>query len=216
MSDRPSFVDPRLGPYLAAHARADDEFLAELKAAALAAGIPPIWIAPEQAAFVELLLRAIGAREVVEIGTLAGYAAIRMARALGPEGRVRTLELSPRHAEFARAWIARSDVAKSVEVLVGDARASLPAIRSGSVDACLVDADKGGYPAYLEQCARILRPGGLVLVDNAFAFGQLFDEEPKDPVVPAVRAFNESMARASEFESVIVPLGDGLWVGRRR
>jgi predicted O-methyltransferase YrrM len=216
MSDRPSFVDPRLGPYLAAHARADDEFLAELKAAALAAGIPPIWIAPEQAAFVELLLRAIGAREVVEIGTLAGYAAIRMARALGPEGRVRTLELSLRHAEFARAWIARSDVAKSVEVLVGDARASLPAIRSGSVDACLVDADKGGYPAYLEQCARILRPGGLVLVDNAFAFGQLFDEEPKDPDVPAVRAFNESMARASEFESVIVPLGDGLWVGRRR
>jgi predicted O-methyltransferase YrrM len=216
VSERPSFVDPRLGPYLAAHARADDEFLAELKAAALAAGIPPIWIAPEQAAFVELLLRAVGAREVVEVGTLAGYAAIRMARALGPEGRVRTLELSPRHAEFARAWIARSDVAQSVEVIVGDARASLPAIASGSIDACLVDADKSGYPAYLEQCARILRPGGLVLVDNAFAFGQLFDEQPSDADVPAVRAFNDLMARSREFESVIVPLGDGLWVGRRR
>lgn len=216
MSERPSFVDPRLGPYLAAHARGDDEFLAALKAAALAAGIPPIWIAPEEAAFVELLLRAIGAREVLEIGTLAGYAAIRMARALGAQGRVRTLELSARHAEFARSWIARSDVAGRVEVIEGDARANLPAIAAGSVDACLVDADKAGYPAYLEQCARILRPGGLVLVDNAFAFGQLFDEQPTDADVPAVRAFNELMARAREFESVIVPLGDGLWVGRRR
>jgi len=215
MSERPSLVDERLGPYLAAHARGDDAFLVELKAAAARAGIPPIWIASEQAAFVELLLRAIGAREVLEIGTLAGYAAIRMARALGPAGRVRTLELSPRHAEFARSWIARSDVAGRVEVLEGDARASLPAIGSASVDACLVDADKGSYPAYLEQCARILRPGGLVLVDNAFAFGQLFDEHPSDPDVPAVRAFNELMGRSRAFESVIVPLGDGLWVGRR-
>jgi predicted O-methyltransferase YrrM len=216
MSERPSLVDERLGPYLAAHARGDDPFLVELKAAAAAAGIPPIWIASEQAAFVELLLRAIGAREVVEIGTLAGYAAIRMARALGPAGRVLTFELSARHADFARTWIARSDVAGRVEVIEGDARANLPAIRPASVDACLVDADKGGYPAYLEQCARILRPGGLALVDNAFAFGQLFDEQPSDPDVPAVRAFNETMARAREFESVIVPLGDGLWVGRRR
>jgi predicted O-methyltransferase YrrM len=215
VSQQASLVDPRLGPYLAAHARGDDAFLLELKAAAQAEGIPSIWIAPEQAAFVELLLRAIGAREVLEIGTLAGYAAIRMARALVPAGRVRTLELSARHAEFARRWIARSDVAGRVEVLLGDARASLPGIGAGSVDACLVDADKRGYPFYLEQCARILRPGGLVLVDNAFAFGQLFDERPADPDVPAVREFNERMARSSEFESVIVPLGDGMWVGRR-
>jgi len=216
MSERSSLVDERLGPYLAAHARADDALLVQLKAAAREAGIPPIWIAPEQAAFLELLLRAIGAREVVEIGTLAGYAAIRMARALGPAGRVRTLELSAQHAAFARSWIARSDVAGRVEVIEGDARASLPAIGSGSVDACLVDADKGGYAAYLAQCARILRPGGLVLVDNAFAFGQLFEEQPSDPDVAVVRAFNELMARSPEFESVIVPLGDGLWVGRRR
>ena len=216
MSERPSLVDPRLGPYLAAHARGDDEFLLALKAAAREAGIPSIWIAPEQAAFLELLLRAIEAREVLEIGTLAGYAAIRMARALGASGRVRTLEISAPHAAFARAWIARSDVAGRVEVLLGDARASLPLIQAGSIDACLVDADKGGYPAYLEHCARLLRPGGLLFVDNAFAFGQLFEEEPQDREVPAVRAFNELMARSPAFESVIVPLGDGMWVGRRR
>jgi len=215
MSDQPSFVDARLGPYLASHARPDDAFLLELKHAASAAGIPSIWIAPEEAAFLEILLAAIGAREVVEVGTLAGYAAIRMARALGVEGRVRTLELSARNAEFARSWIARSDVAARIEVIVGDARASLPALRAQSIDACLIDADKGGYPFYLEQAARILRPGGLVLVDNAFAFGQLFDEHPSDRDVPAVRAFNELMARSAQFESVIVPLGDGLWVGRR-
>jgi predicted O-methyltransferase YrrM len=209
-------VDPRLGPYLAAHASGDDALLVELKAAAREAGIPPIWIAPEQAAFVGILLQAIGAREVVEVGTLAGYAAIRMARALGPQGRVRTLELDARHAAFARSWIARSDVAGRVEVLEGDARASLPAIAGGRVDACLIDADKGGYELYLREAARILRRGGLVLVDNAFAFGQLFEEHPDDRDVPAVRAFNERMARSREFESVIVPLGDGLWVGLRR
>ena len=216
MSERPSLVDERLGPYLAAHARGDDALLVSLKEAARAAGIPPIWIAPEQAAFVEILLRASGAREVLEVGTLAGYAAIRMARALGVHGRVRTLELDARHAAFARGWIARSDVAGRVEVIEGDARASLPKIASGSVDACLIDADKGGYPLYLREAARILRRGGLVLVDNAFAFGQLFDAQPSDPDVPAVRAFNESLARNPDFESAIVPLGDGLWVGLRR
>ncbi|MBK7641975.1 MAG: O-methyltransferase [Planctomycetes bacterium] len=215
MSEQPSLVDARLGPYLAAHARGDDDFLVALKSAAAAQGIPPIWIAPEQAAFVAILLGAIGAREVVEVGTLAGYAAIRMARALGAQGRVRTLELSRKHAAFAREWIARSDVAGRVEVIEGDARTSLAALAARSVDLVLVDADKGGYPAYLEQAARILRPGGIVLVDNAFAFGQLFDEQPSDPDVPAVRAFNEQMARRTEFESAILPLGDGLWIGRR-
>lgn len=215
MSDAASFVDPRLAAYLAAHARGDDAFLRELKAAARAAGMPPIWIAPEQAAFLGVLLGAIGAREVLEIGTLAGYAAIRMARALPAEGRVRTLERSPGHAAFAREWIARSDVARRIEVLEGDARVLLRSIPSGTIDACFVDADKSSYPVYLSESARLLRPGGLLLVDNAFAFGQLFDAAPADREAPAVIAFNELLARSSEFESALVPLGDGLWVARR-
>ncbi len=216
MSDSGSLVDPRLSAYLAAHAPGDDAFLLELKRAAREAGLPPIWIAPEQAAFVAILLGAIGAREVLEVGTLAGYAAIRMARALAPGGRVRTLELSARHAAFARDWIARSDVAQRIQVLEGDARVLLRGMTAGTIDACFVDADKTSYPVYLDESARLLRPGGLLLVDNAFAFGQLFDERPSDREAPAVLAFNERMAGASAFESAIVPLGDGMWVARKR
>jgi hypothetical protein len=97
--------------YIAAHTRGDDQFLVDLKAAAEAQDIPRIWISPAQASLMQILLRAIGARVVVEVGTLAGYSAIAMARALPSDGRVHTIELAPAHADFAEAWVARSDVA---------------------------------------------------------------------------------------------------------
>jgi len=199
--------------YLAARTTPEDDFLRELKAAAEAAGIPPIWIAPEQAAFMRILLRLAGARDVVEVGTLAGYSAIAMARALPADGRVVTIEIDPHHAAFARSWIARSDVAAKVEVRVGAGSDELPRLADASADACFLDADKGSYRAYLDECLRILRPGGLVMADNAFAFGQLLDEQPTDRDVPAIRAFNDYVPTVAGLESVIVPVGDGLWVG---
>ena len=202
--------------YLAARTTPEDAFLGELKAAAEAAGIPPIWISPEQASFMQILLRAVGARDVVEVGTLAGYSAIAMARALPPEGRVRTIELDPARAAFARDWVARSDVAGRVEVLEGAGADVLPELATASADAAFLDADKSGYGTYLEEALRIVRPGGLVLVDNAFAFGQLLDEEPTDGEVASVRAFNEQMAACDELHGIIVPIGDGLWVAVKR
>jgi predicted O-methyltransferase YrrM len=199
--------------YLAARAEREDAFLASLKREALAEGIPAIWIAPEQAAFMQVLLRLAKARDVVEVGTLAGYSAIWMARALPEGGRVRTIELDPRHADFAERWIAKSDVAGRVEVHRGAGADVLRTFAARSADAVFLDADKTGYPGYLRESLRILRPGGLVMADNAFAFGQLFDERPTDREVPAVRAFNEVMAGEASLQSVIVPLGDGLWVG---
>ena len=84
---------------------------------------------------------------------------------------------------------------------------------SDSADAAFLDADKASYPVYLAECLRILRPNGLVLVDNAFAFGELFAESPSDREVSAIRAFNEHISKVRELQSVIVPIGDGLWVG---
>jgi predicted O-methyltransferase YrrM len=200
--------------YLAERTRGDDAHLVALKEAAAKAGIPRIWICPEQASLMRVLLRLLGARTVVEVGTLAGYSAIAMARGLPADGKVVTLELDAKHAAFARDWIARSDVAERIEVRQGDARALLPQIADRSADAMFLDADKDGYAAYLEQAKRILRPGGLLMADNAFAFGQLFAKDPEDHEVEAIRRFNDLMASDARVDGVIVPIGDGLWVAR--
>lgn len=216
MSHESTLVTQRHFEYLAARTVGDDQFLKQLRADAQAAGIPAIDIAPEEASFLQILLMATKARDVVEVGTLAGYSAVAMARALPRGGTLRTIELNPRHADFARRRIAASDVAELVTLFEGDARVVLATFATHSADAIFLDADKAGYSRYLEEGLRIVRPGGLVLVDNAFAFGQLFHERPTDREAPAVKAFNEIMAKESRLQSVIVPLGDGLWVGVKR
>jgi O-methyltransferase len=212
MSEDPTLVTAAHFHYLAARTTQDDDFLRDLKRAARMTGIPAIWVAPEQASFMQILLRLCDAARVVEVGTLAGYSAICMARALPPTGRVHTIEIEPKHADFAEQWIAKSDVAGRVQVHRGAGADVLPAFAADSMDAAFLDADKAGYPLYLRECLRILRRGGLLMVDNAFAFGQLLDPAPTDPDVPAIRAFNDLMAHEPRLRSVIVPLGDGLWV----
>jgi len=215
MSSSSTLVTADHFAYLAARTRGDDALLVELKRAAQKAGIPPIWVAPEQASFMQILLRASGARRVVEVGTLAGYSAIQMARALPADGRVDTIELSHKHAEFAREWIARSDVRERIVVHEGKGADVLRELEADSADAAFLDADKSSYPIYLEHALRIVRRGGLILVDNAFAFGQLLDDQPTDREVEAVRAFNDLVARDRRLHAIIVPIGDGLWVGVR-
>lgn len=216
MSDTSSIVTAEHFRYVAERTQREDAFLADLKRAARAEGIPPIWVAPEQASLMQILLKLHRAKDVVEVGTLAGYSAITMARALPADGLVRTIELDPKHAEFAKRWVARSDVAARVVVHVGGGMDVLPGFATNSADAAFLDADKASYPLYLEECLRIVRGGGLVMADNAFAFGQLLDPTPEDPEVPAVRAFNDLVAKDARLHSVIVPIGDGLWVGVKR
>ncbi|MDZ4774070.1 MAG: O-methyltransferase [Planctomycetota bacterium] len=213
MSDHSNVLSGAHFEYIAARTRKDDPFLEQLKATAREQGIPAIWVAPEQAAFLRILLRAAKVRDVVEVGTLAGYSAIQMARALPDGGRVQTIELEPKHVAFAREWIAKSDVADKVTVLEGRAADVLATLPANSADAAFIDADKTNYPTYLEHALRIVRTGGLVLVDNAFAFGQVLERQPRDREAPAIQRFNEVMAGEKRLESVIVPLGDGVWVG---
>jgi predicted O-methyltransferase YrrM len=216
MSEEATRVTDRHFRYLAERTVQDDEFLAALKRAAQEEAIPAIAVSAEQASFMQILLRLRGARDVVEVGTLAGYSAIAMARALPDDGRVRTIEIEPGFAAFARRWIAKSDVSHRVEVIVGAGMDVLPRFEAASADACFLDADKASYGAYLTECLRILRPGGLVMVDNAFAFGQLFDERPTDPEAPAIQAFNDLIPAVAALHSIIVPLGDGMWVGVKK
>jgi O-methyltransferase len=212
MSEIPTLVSANHFQYVAAHTVQEDDFLRDLKREAKAAGIPPIWISPEQGSFVQILLKLVGARDVVEVGTLAGYSAIVMARALPEGGRVRTVEINQRYAEFAQLWVEKSDVAGRVTVNRGAGMDILPTLQSDSADAVFIDADKAGYGLYVQESLRLVRRGGLIMVDNAFAFGQLLDEHPADPEVSILRAFNEYMARVKALQSIIVPIGDGLWV----
>ena len=215
MSDHTAVVTAEHVAYLAARTPAQDPFLADLKRAAAQAGLPAIWIAPEQASYVQVLLKVAGAKRVVEVGTLGGYSAISMARALPDEGSVITFELNPNHAEFAREWVARSDVAGRVEVRAAAGLEGLPELADGSADAMFIDANKDDYPAYVDHAARLLRPGGLLMVDNAFAFGQLFEDSPSDSGVAHIRAFNDWMALDSRFHAIIAAIGDGMWIGAR-
>lgn len=214
MSHESSPVTSAHFAYLAERTLPEDDTLRDLKVAARAADIPAIWVSPEQGSFMQILLRLSGAREVVEVGTLAGYSAIWMARALPEGGRLRTIEIEPKHADFAREWVAKAGVGDRVEVHLGNGIDVLRGFESGSADACFIDADKEGYGNYLDECSRILRPGGLIMVDNAFAFGELLSDDSSESV-RAIRAFNDAMAARRDFHGIIVPMGDGCWVGAK-
>ncbi len=212
MAETSTHIDARHFDYIAERTVQDDAFLLAMKEAAQAAGIPSISICSAQASFQQILLRLHGARRVVEVGTLAGYSAITMARALPAGSELHTIEIEPRYADFAAEWISRSEVADTITLHRGDGREVLPSFEAGSLDAAFFDADKASYGVYVDAGQRLLRSGGLLMVDNAFAFGQLFEEQPTDPEAPAVQVFNEEMGRLKGFQKVIVPLGDGLWV----
>ena len=159
-----------------------------------------------------LLLRLAGAKKVVEFGTLAGYSAIRMAQALPPDGHLWTLELDEKHAAVARQNLATAGLSGRVEVLVGPAIQTMPRLEAeGPFDAVFLDADKGRYDIYGRWAATNLRPGGLLLVDNAYYFGQLMDGSQE---AIAVRRCHEEAARA--FDTVCIPTPDGFLLGIKK
>lgn len=175
-------------------------------------GIPAIQVGPSEGRLLYLLLKLVGATKVVEVGTLVGYSAIHMARALPPGGKLWSIEFEPRHAEVARANLAAAGVADRVEVRVGAGKDVLPALVSeGPFDAVFLDADKVSYDAYGRWAIDNLRPGGLVLGDNAYLFGELLDDSDRGR---AMRAFHELVA--ASCDSVCCPTPDGLVIGIKR
>jgi len=182
------------------------------QAFAVPEGIPRIQVGPSEGRLLGLLLRMIGARKVVEVGTLVGYSAIHMGRALGEGGRLWSIEYDPRHAEVARANLAAAGLADRVTVLVGAGRDVLPTLAGEApLDAVFIDADKDNYDNYGRWAIEHLRPGGLVIGDNAYLFGELLADTARGR---AMRDFHELIAAACE--SVCVPTPDGLVVGMKR
>ena len=213
MSKTSTTVDHALFDFIRDGTIPEDGLLRDLRVAALAAGLPEIHIAPEQAAFLQIALAAAGARTVVEVGTLGGYSAIAMARGLPADGRVLTHEVDPGHADFARTWIDKSDQRGKIEVRLGDAHETLGQLADGSADAVFLDADKEGYPAYFDQAMRILRSGGLLFADNVLADGTIHDSTQDSSKLRGLRAFLERAEAFATLRGIIVPFGDGCYFG---
>lgn len=163
-----------------------------------AAGLPAIDVSPAQGGLLHLLVRMVGARRVLEIGTLGGYSTICMARALPAEGTLVTVELDPRHAEVARANFAAAGVADRVDLRVGAALDVLPAIErdlDAALDFAFIDADKANNSRYLEAAVHLSRPGAVIVVDNVIRGGAVLDAESQEAAVAGTRAAFDYAAR---------------------
>jgi predicted O-methyltransferase YrrM len=162
-----------------------------------AAGLPAINVSPNQGKLLHLLARLLGARTILEIGTLGGYSTIWLARALPAGGRLVTLESDARHADVARANIARAGLAEVVELRLGPALETMPQLAAegrGPFDLIFIDADKESYPEYLAWSLRLSRRGSLIVADNVVRNGAVLDSASDDPRVQGARRFNELLA----------------------
>ncbi len=196
----------------------DDALEAALEATRVA-GMPEIQISALQGRLLQILASSMGARRILEVGTLAGYSTIWMARALAPGGRLVTLELNPKHAEVARSNLARAGLADRVEVRVGPALETLAAMVGGGeapFDLAFIDADKEPYAEYFDYAVRLARPGALIIADNVVRGGSVaLGEDVGDSRADGMRRFNEALARdsrviATEIQVVGVKGHDGL------
>ncbi|MFJ9695604.1 O-methyltransferase [Kitasatospora sp. NPDC101183] len=186
-------VDAYFSEQLVGH----DPVLDAATADADAAGLPPIAVAPNQGKLLHLLALTQGARRVLEVGTLAGYSAIWLARALPDDGELLTLELDPKHAEVARGNLVRAGLEKVVEVRVGRAADSLAALVEEGVepfDLVFIDADKPSNPEYFRRALELTRPGSLIIVDNVVRGGRVADAGSTDPAVVGTRALHALIA----------------------
>jgi len=170
-------------------------------------GLPDIQVSPLQGRLLHVLARAVRARRILEIGTLGGYSAICLARALPADGRLISLELEAKHAEVARSNLARAGLSDRVEIRVGRASDSLRALvaeKAAPFDLVFIDADKVGYPEYLDGAVRLSRPGTLILADNVVRRGDVTDPGSPDPSVQGVRAMTDRMAADPRLLATVI------------
>jgi caffeoyl-CoA O-methyltransferase len=220
MTPRSFLLTPELGDYVRASSAPLDEVAADLVAetAALAErGEAPatFQIAVEQGVLMQLLTRALGVRRAVEIGTFTGFSALCIARGLPDDGSLLCLDRSEEWTAVARRYWERAGVAGRVELRLGEAIEQLRALPEEPVfDLAFVDADKTGYPAYVDELHPRMRPNGVVLLDNTLRGGRVLDPQSDDD--RALVALNAALATDPRFETVLLPLADGLTVLRVR
>jgi caffeoyl-CoA O-methyltransferase len=199
---------------------AEDPQLAGLMDRAIAHGLPPIAVSSEVGRLLKLLTSTTRGKLAIEVGTLAGYSGIWIARGLAPDGRLITIEKDPVHAAFAREEFGKAGVGDRVEVCIGAALDVLPQIArrlgAGSVDVVFLDAMKEEYPRYWELVRPLISPGGLILADNVLGSSEWTIADVGHPARKGAHAFSCAVANDHDFDAVAVPLRHGVLIGRKR
>lgn len=212
-------LSPDLHRYLVDHGSTPDPVLAELidVTREQVGGLALMQIPPEEGALLTLLAKLIGARRAIELGTFTGYSAICIARGLAEGGKLLCCDVSREWTDIAKTYWTRAGVESKIELRLAPALetlASLPADRS--FDLAFIDAVKTEYGDYIEKLVGLIRPGGLIVVDNVLWMGAVIDASNQTPETRAIRAFNERMAKDERFDRVMLSVGDGLMLLRVR
>ena len=218
MTRRSEQLSAALHDYLVAHSMPPDEVLSDLAAETLArfgedAGMQ---IGPEQGTFMTLLARLTGAVSAVEVGTFTGYSAICVARGLADSGRLLCCDVSEEWTSVAREYWKRAGVADKIELRLGPAARTLRDLPAGTIfDYAFIDADKTGYVEYWDLIVPMIRPGGLILVDNTLSHGRVVDQGEQGDTVRGIRRFNDRAMADDRVDLVLLPIGDGLTMARK-
>ena len=220
MSDAPksAWLSPELHEYLVSHGTPPDAIQRELiRETGRLGGISLMQIAPEQGAFMTLLVRALGARRAIEVGTFTGYSALCIARGLPDDGKLLCCDVSEEWTSVARRFWEKASVAHKIELVIAPAIETLRALPEGQAwDLAFIDADKPSYPLYYEEILRRLRPGGLILVDNVLWMGNVVNPDASDENTKHIREFNDRVAADERVDTAMIPLGDGITFLRKR
>lgn len=220
MADAPKsfFLSPEVQQYLIRHGNPPDAVQRGLiEETTKLGGISMMQISPEQGAFMTLLTRLVSARSAVEVGTFTGYSALCIARGLPPDGDLLCCDVSEEWTSVGRKYWEQAGVADRIQLKIAPALDTLRALpQEATIDLAFVDADKPNYGAYYEELLARLRPNGVILVDNVLWGGNVITEDPNDENRVAIRAFNDMVAADDRVDAVMLPLGDGLTLLRKR
>ena len=220
MAPRTLTIDDRLYDYLIAHSLRDLPVLAELRAETAKLPQAGMQTAAEQGQFLGLLIELIGAKRTIEVGTFTGYSALAVALALPPEGRVIACDVNPEFTAIARRYWAKAGMTQKIDLRLAPARETLDGLlaagEAGRFDFAFIDADKENYLAYYDRCLELLRPGGLMAIDNVLWGGAVADPADDDKDTRAIRALNDTLKGDRRVTLSMVPIGDGLSLARKR
>ena len=213
-------LDERLRGYLSDIEPSEHEEMRRLREITSEMPLARFQIAPEQAHLLAFLIRLIGARHALEVGTFTGYSALAVALALPPGGRLVACEIDEQWISIGYPYWQRAGVADKIDVKVGPAQATFGLLEqsgaTGSFDFAFIDANKEDYDSYYELALRLVRPAGVIALDNMFFRGSVADPQDTDPLVSSIRRLNAKISADERVDRVVLPVGDGMTLVRRR